>query len=165
MSYPVTFSYRQFRLKRLQLLVLQWMMCTSFSFPSSRLQLGAYGWQNEVRRSKYYARKKNSSPVVLDIQLYAREKDEFYSYHSNSGTIQHILRKNGFGQRLLALDNLSEQPLPCELYENKIWKLCLITGCIPANDTNKPPLLELAVLNDGIWEAKVVDIGKWNGDE
>jgi hypothetical protein len=97
--------------------------------------------------------------------LYAREKDEFYSYHSNSGTIQHILRKNGFGQRLLALDNLSEQPLPCELYENKIWKLGLITGCIPANDTNKPPLLELAVLNDGIWEAKVVDIGKWNGDE
>ena len=77
-----------------------------------------------------------------------------------SNGMQQILRKYGFGQRLVTLShNLSEQPIPCELYENGSWKLCFIVGLKYANDIKKPPLLEVQVLNDD-WEEKVVDIGK-----
>ena len=146
----------------LQLTVILYVFCISSSFSrSTSLQLEAPRYN---QASTFEHKRATSSHPKLHsqksrvIQLDSTSSSNNRSIREPNGT-QQILRKYGFGQRIVALSNLSEQPIPCELYENGSWKLCVIVGLKSATDIKKVPLLVVQVLNDE-WEEKVVDIGK-----
>jgi hypothetical protein len=139
----------------LQTLVLSFMICISLSFPSSTLQLRPrQRWQTKEFASNRHNSSHRDVPTVIHAYQKQNGPDD-----EKSSTISNVLIKHGFGRRLIALTNLSERPMPCELFANGSWRLCLIVGIKPANDEKKPPLLEIKVL-DGKWEPKVVDIGE-----
>ena len=125
------------------------MMCTSYSFPISMLQ--HHRWKAETY--DWYTK----TPVRY-TPLYAQKQSNSYC-KSGPSDIQYILRQYGFIQRVITLDNIYEQQLPCELYQNGKWKLGLLVGVQTINDDNKAPLLDVHLLGDD-WEEKVVDIGR-----
>ena len=88
----------------------------------------------------------------------------------NGDELKKLLKKYGFGNRLVSLKNadLVECPLPAEIYEGGKWKLSLIVGLKPpsswpliSDGIEKPPLLDVLVMDDDglLQERKVVDIG------
>eukprot|EP00986_Skeletonema_menzelii_P016040 scaffold13318_cov137-Skeletonema_menzelii.AAC.6 len=103
----------------------------------------------------------------LDHQFHTSTLFASNEYGTDSGGIQQILKKFGFAGRLVTLHHgdLSERPLPAELYNKGTWKLCLVKGLkLPSSsnaDDAKPPLLQVLIMDDdGLFaENKVVDIG------
>ena len=91
-------------------------------------------------------------------------------FSSSSADIIHVLRKYGFGNRLVTLNNayLSQHPMIAEIYAEGSMNICLILRWVPPSavstsiEAEKPPLLEVLVMNDeGILNVrKVIDIGE-----
>jgi hypothetical protein len=83
--------------------------------------------------------------------------------------IINILRKYGFGNRLVTLTNtdLSQRPILAEIYAESRMNICLlIRWVLPSASSlcgyDKPPLLEVLVRgDDGMFkDKKVIDIGE-----
>jgi hypothetical protein len=102
-------------------------------------------------------------------QSSAADFTKLLSSASDCGEITHVLRKYGFGNRLVTLTNtdLSQRPMIAEIYAEGIMNICLIIRWVPpssstSTDAEKPPLLEVFVMNDdGMFkDRKVIDIGE-----
>ncbi len=90
--------------------------------------------------------------------------------------IKEILKRYGFGKRLISLrtDDLQKCPIPAEMFDGGSWKLCLVVGLRthsfstqnPISEAGeKPPLIEVLVMDEnGMFvENKVVDLGESGG--
>ncbi|KAK1745604.1 ribonuclease domain-containing protein [Skeletonema marinoi] len=116
----------------------------------------AFQFQIHSQRSRRLERTRHTTTPLFAFNEYGTEN------------IRNILKQYGFAGRLVTLnhDDLSERPLPAELYDKGTWKLCLIKGLkLPSSskaDVVKPPLLQVLVMDDnGLFaENKVVDIGQ-----
>ena len=147
-------SYPHWHRRHIYGIAFLWMACSSFAFHSSTLwRLEAHHCSERCHKPKLFTT--SSASTALHAQKSAYSPDNRLPDNS----VQYVLSKNGFGQRLVTLSNVSTQPMPCELYENGSWKLCLIVGIKAADDAKKPPRLQVEMLGDD-WEEKVVDIGK-----
>jgi hypothetical protein len=102
-------------------------------------------------------------------QSSATDFTKLLSSSSDCGEIIHVLRKYGFGNRLVTLTNtdLSQRPMIAEIYAEGSMNICLIIRWVPpssstSTDAEKPPLLEVFVMNDdGMFkDRKVIDIGE-----
>ena len=159
MSNPYQSTIKRSR-TNLQLLAFTWMVCSSFSLaPTSRLVHKSCGHYLHNKQCGACAR--TNLPPRSKLNAYkAKEIEESSANRKGKSDTQHILKKYGFGQRLVTLSNLSELPIPCELFENGNWKLGVIVG-LKDNDKNRPPLLEVQVMSNDVWQEMVVDVGEY----
>lgn len=117
---------------------------------------------NTLHRSIYTKRRRYNIShrhlsTKLSSSITSNDKD------CNTDEITQTLQRYGFGSRLVSLTN-TNLPMIAEMYEGGNLKICLITGIKSPTFTtsqNKPPLLNVLVMNDGILQnEKVVDIGQ-----
>ena len=145
-----------------RLLALTWLMkCYSFSLaPTCRLITSC---DHHPHNKRCGTHAQTNVPPRFKLNAFkSKEMEESYDYANRQvkSDTQRILKKYGFGQRLVTLSNLSELPIPCELFENGNWKLGLIVG-LKSNNEKKSPLLEVEVMSNDVWEEKVVDVGEF----
>lgn len=117
-----------------------------------------------------------NSPSNLSLRRVCRHEQSCQKYQASSndvdsfGEIIHVLRKYGFGNRIVTLTNtdLSQNPMLAEIYAESRMNLCLLHRWVPTSaalciEDDKPPLLEVLVLgDDGLFkDTKVIDIGEY----